>query len=837
MTGFDPYHKWLGISPAEQPPHYYRLLGITLFEQDDDVISAAADRQMSFIRQHANGPHARDSQRILNELATARLCLLSDARRAKYDIELRAKLEPPQAPPSFPTVSKFAATDAAAAAPSIRVRERPSRPAAVDFTRLPVPIIAGVAAGLVVVMALGIWLAARPAKPVAQSDHSATPQSSAAPPTVIASNPSIETSSKPAPAPAPTKPKPENPAAPAPGQIDLLSKINPQRDAVRGRWKLAGGVLSVQSANSGDLLQIPVDLPDQYVLEFDVKPSQQPAGIMVGLKVGIALPNIVIDGGTGQLAGLSQIESAGAESNEATRFDGPLLTPGSWSHICCQVQEGGIIVACNGKPAIVWRGDRSRLFSSGELAPRDQHHAFVATLGKPAQFRAMVLRPLSEAERMAPFPNLPPSRPRPAPSPAPSPAPKSPANSTIDYEFERQFAQRMLDHGARSVQLRGDNQFAGGTLQKLPDWPFYVEAVEIQSPRSSITDEDLADSQRLHGLWSLSLDSDRITQKGLGPLARTGRLKSIKIGPQCRLPLTALRDCQELSSLELKGSIEMPAVMELAKQLPRLDWLSLKPSERKSLDLTELPKLPALQRVTLTDVIFDDSMLDAIAQCPKLHRLDLWRPQYALHDAATTPGNLVPMILELHGATPSEVEFKRLTRAFPRTQLLFLSNARLDHGAWSQLRNLSRLEILHAAGASITDDDLQYLPDSLIELNLSGTRITGTGFQKHASEFRNLVGLAVNDTALTDEGLKAALRVTPALQKLFVGNTKIHSEVFADVARLTFIKLVSMGGVADSDACLDRLGQSRSLQNVNGRFSTEAISRFRQACPNAHVSN
>ena len=36
---FDPYHKWLGIPPQDQPPHYYRLLGIELFESDPDVIS------------------------------------------------------------------------------------------------------------------------------------------------------------------------------------------------------------------------------------------------------------------------------------------------------------------------------------------------------------------------------------------------------------------------------------------------------------------------------------------------------------------------------------------------------------------------------------------------------------------------------------------------------------------------------------------------------------------------------------------------------------------------------------------------------------------------------
>jgi hypothetical protein len=28
---FDPYHKWLGIPPPQQPPHHYRLLGIDLY--------------------------------------------------------------------------------------------------------------------------------------------------------------------------------------------------------------------------------------------------------------------------------------------------------------------------------------------------------------------------------------------------------------------------------------------------------------------------------------------------------------------------------------------------------------------------------------------------------------------------------------------------------------------------------------------------------------------------------------------------------------------------------------------------------------------------------------
>ena len=89
---FDPYHKWLGISPKDQPPHYYRLLAIDLFESDAEVISAAADKQMAFIRSFQTGKNSQLSQKILNEIATARVCLLNAAKKAEYDLTLRARM-------------------------------------------------------------------------------------------------------------------------------------------------------------------------------------------------------------------------------------------------------------------------------------------------------------------------------------------------------------------------------------------------------------------------------------------------------------------------------------------------------------------------------------------------------------------------------------------------------------------------------------------------------------------------------------------------------------------------------------------------------------------------
>lgn len=109
---FDPYHKWLGISPKDQPPNHYRLLAVDLFEADPDVIDTAANRQMAYLQQMAAGEYMALSQRLLNEIAAARLCLLNPQKKHAYDDELKAKsgtssnaLNPTSAVPHDPVPS------------------------------------------------------------------------------------------------------------------------------------------------------------------------------------------------------------------------------------------------------------------------------------------------------------------------------------------------------------------------------------------------------------------------------------------------------------------------------------------------------------------------------------------------------------------------------------------------------------------------------------------------------------------------------------------------------------------------------------------------------------
>ncbi len=100
MSSFDPYHKWLGIRDSQRPPNHYRLLGIELGESDPDVIAAAADRQMAHIRKYQSGERGELSQRILNEIAAAKICLLKDESRRTYDANLQSRQPLGEAQPS-----------------------------------------------------------------------------------------------------------------------------------------------------------------------------------------------------------------------------------------------------------------------------------------------------------------------------------------------------------------------------------------------------------------------------------------------------------------------------------------------------------------------------------------------------------------------------------------------------------------------------------------------------------------------------------------------------------------------------------------------------------------
>ena len=92
MAEFDPYLKWLGIREDTRPVDHYTLLGIERFEDDQDVIVSAADRQMAHVRSFQAGARGEIAQKVLNQLARARRCLMTEDKKNAYDEQLRGQL-------------------------------------------------------------------------------------------------------------------------------------------------------------------------------------------------------------------------------------------------------------------------------------------------------------------------------------------------------------------------------------------------------------------------------------------------------------------------------------------------------------------------------------------------------------------------------------------------------------------------------------------------------------------------------------------------------------------------------------------------------------------------
>ena len=110
---FDPYLEWLRIPADEQPPHHYRLLGISLFESNQRVIAEAALDVATILRRYQLSDKVAISGRLLGEVARAKTCLLDPERKRDYDTELKQQFDPTP-------------VGAAGAAPTVNLAEYPT---------------------------------------------------------------------------------------------------------------------------------------------------------------------------------------------------------------------------------------------------------------------------------------------------------------------------------------------------------------------------------------------------------------------------------------------------------------------------------------------------------------------------------------------------------------------------------------------------------------------------------------------------------------------------------------------------------------------------------------
>jgi len=393
VDSFDPYYTWLGIRPEEQPPHHYRLLGLQLFEDNLDAIEHAADRQMAHLRTLQTGKHAELSQRLLNEVASAKVCLLHAEKKAAYDAALREQLAAPLAaiPVAEPLAAPFEAikTDRSGAATPRRGGRKSS----------PLTLYLVIAAAAVGVVILGLLLWPRAAdqtpsptvvsqtsesfsspsakpKPKAASKPIAVPPSPAAPPPPAvppspAAPPAAEAeASSPPVTQAPPTSEPEGERLPIGQWVDLLPYADLEWGRVDGDWsRQADGIVAGlrREEKTRSRLALPVEIDGDYDVEVELTRTQRDLTVGVILPVGpkrVVLRCDMKNRFGKPVSGLEPVDGKSA-MHGSTAQESVAFTTGQRAKLTIEVRilrdEVSIHVSIDGKPFLQWTGPQASL--------------------------------------------------------------------------------------------------------------------------------------------------------------------------------------------------------------------------------------------------------------------------------------------------------------------------------------------------------------------------------------------------------------------------------------------------------------------------------------------
>lgn len=694
---FDRYHKWLGIPPREQPPNHYRLLGLGLFEDDRDVIDMVAGRQLEHVRSLALGEHADEAQKLLNELAAARVCLLNPDKKAEYDARLRLSLQPsapatplpgplptplarpvaqpmPQAVPVTPRpawVDEAASHELPSTQTSVRSsrRKRDVQPAA----RVVSIVIIGAA------LMVAWWLfkdsqAARPtpeqgtAKQIATADSASSaraaaelqkqlldlgrpaqphpkPRTPAADKGLISTSPTnAETQSQGTDRAGPKAPKLARSATgkSARQRINLLKRIDPSRDSVTGDWRLNAAGLMVPPGRAVTL-QLPFVPPSAYVLTVEAKPLKQPAAALPGpLVLGLVVAGrqccLVIR--SGPYTGISTVDGKFARDNETTT-ESVDMEPGKLLTIGCFVNGRHLVAECDGKKFLDWQGDPARLDIDRGYAVPNAGALFIG--GNGGMFA------ITKLEVEIPGHEGPPAAAATTAEPEPEDLAATVASGAelaatkpppYDPALERRAAEWVLSVGGKiEVAVGGKESVVVDEADMLPDGPLKLIGVDL-SELGQVTDADLAKLDGLSQLVRLILGGTGITSEASAqlrahPLLESLYLEGTSFGDEGIEQITSLT---RLRSIDLTDTPTTDAGCESLAEMKSLRRIWLDSTRITDAGVASICKLP-LEGIGLEHDRVSDACTAPLLGCPTLQAV-------LLDDTGVTDAG-VAMLLQL----------------------------------------------------------------------------------------------------------------------------------------------------------------------------------------------
>jgi hypothetical protein len=184
--------------------------------------------------------------------------------------------------------------------------------------------------------------------------------------------------------------------------IDLLKDVNPDRDAIEGRWLKVGRrieVAPVSQAAKCVRLMLPRSVEGSYDLLAEFTRTKGTDSAMLALPVGSRQCNLVFSAYAGQDGGLEAIDGLGVhkENNPALRHPNSLVN-GKEYRVLAQVRtrdDNAVIDTwLDGKPFVHWAGKQSSLSTSKGWELPERWHVGVGAYESAVTFHTVRLRPV-----------------------------------------------------------------------------------------------------------------------------------------------------------------------------------------------------------------------------------------------------------------------------------------------------------------------------------------------------------------------------------------------------------------------------------------------------------
>jgi Leucine-rich repeat (LRR) protein len=574
--------------------------------------------------------------------------------------------------------------------------------------------------------------------------------------------------------------------------VDLISLIDPSRDASEGQWNVVNGVLQ----GRGKQCVLPVTLPDAFEIRSRIRrvagrnspifqlPLADGTDVMVGFdhwpQEG---PFVIIHGIDGQM-----------EKSSPAKFKFAALPYqiGATCDVSVTVQRVGkqieITAGVNGSPVATWTGDPQRLtpgfYGVNKHQPSIWSYAY-------ADFLSLELTPLEGKVRLDPL---------------------GPGAANLD----REVATWTLARGGQvRILVPNDSSITGErfitNLDSLPAVPFRITEIDnligVQLPA-----DWLAKVGRLGMLRFLSLRGTKFDNADLAHLQASRSIGRVRFWNSTLNDegVRSLARIKRLRNGELQHTSITSEAIECFRDHPSLDRLTTNVESDVVVDVAIT--LPKMRQIGVLSEV-SDKTLQKIAQLERLDALHL-RKSTGLTDAALQPivdKNALTELWIHHGDVDASV-VASVSNLNKLSHLQIADNPLGPDGAVS-LSKLRGLKTLRLEDTGIGDASVAAISSltGLAELNLTGNPEITDRSVPDLCRLSNLKKLCVHRTGISESGLRSLRSALPSCQ------------VSSDLDAPSESAVVDHGGGNEGFWWLLREQSPRNLALHGHRFSDQSI--------------